>query len=276
MKPRSERGPASACRRRALPLSHPDQPLTSTFGARAGTHAAVVGNLDLQLRSRAAQTGADPRARCVPEHIRECLLEDSEGRQRPPRGEVIQLAIDMQVHLEARAAHLSDEVFNTLKRQRRARSDPLAVGPEESKQPMHLLHRVAADALHGQQRLSLACLLRGKQPAYRACLDSHHADAVADHVVELPRDAGSLLGHSDLGLLVPLALQLRGSRLQPIRLEAHHAYGAAHGQRHEHRSCVPEEIGHFPTGSPHARHRVGSKGGPRPRQDAANGSMRAQ
>ena len=189
MKPRSGAARPPACRRRALPApaSRPTPDLHLRSACR--DPPAVVGNLDLQLCSRASQTGADPRARCVPEHIRESLLEDAEGRQRPPRGEVIQFAIDLEVHLEARAAHLSDEVFNTLKRQRRARSDPLAVGAEESKQPMHLLHRVAAHALHGQQRISLARLLRGKQPAYRACLHSHHADAVADHVVELPRDA---------------------------------------------------------------------------------------
>ena len=54
-------------------------------------------------------------------------------------------------------------------------------------------------------------------------LDDHDADVVGDHVVQLPGDAGSLLGHGLGRLLLPLALELHGPVFQLPRVRPAYA-----------------------------------------------------
>jgi hypothetical protein len=81
---------------------------------------------------------------------------------------------------------------------------------------------------------ALVLLLGSQQAPDRACLETHHADAVADHVVQLARDPGPLVGDRRAGLLVALALELSGPRLQHVGLQAHDPDRCADEQRQHH------------------------------------------
>ena len=75
-------------------------------------------------------------------------------------------------------------------------------------EPPHLGERLATGLLDGEQRLTLALLLRRQPPADGARLHRHHADRVGKHVVQLARDPVPLLRNREphflLGPVRPL------------------------------------------------------------------------
>ena len=87
---------------------------------------------------------------------------------------------------------------------------------EDADQPSHLGERLAACLLDDLERLALALLLRLEQPAHTSRLHGHHADAVADDVVELARDPRTLLGHRCARLLLACPLESLGTLLRLV------------------------------------------------------------
>ena len=121
----------------------------------------------------------------------------------------------MELDVEPGATHVGHEVVHAAQRRQRT-AGPLPVVAQEPEQAAHIGDRVATAALDGQQHLALGDLLGPQHTPHRSGLHSHHADAVADHVVQLACDASPLLGQGHATL-----------RLEAIGLEAHDAHGPA-------------------------------------------------
>src|SRR5581483_9609080 len=98
---------------------------------------------------------------------------------------------------------------------------------EDSYHPPHLRERVTARLLDDEQRLEQLLLVGLEPPPHRRRLDRHHADAVADHVVELAGDPGALLRDGAPRLLLPLRLRLLGQASRSIGLAQASAEGEA-------------------------------------------------
>src|SRR5205823_14361220 len=92
----------------------------------------------------------------------------------------------------------------------------LLVGAQQAEQAPHLAYRLATGALNLQQRVVLAPLILPQDAAHRTGLHAHHADAVGDHIVQLPCDPPALLGDGSTRMLIPSALELRGSRVEHL------------------------------------------------------------
>ena len=86
------------------------------------------------------------------------------------------------------------------------RARRLLRAPEHADHAPHLGQRLAAGLLDDEQGLALLLLVGLEEPARRRRLDGHHADAVADDVVELARDPAALVGDGELCPLGALSL----------------------------------------------------------------------
>ena len=84
--------------------------------------------------------------------------------------------------------------------------------------PPHLGERLATGLLDDLQRLAFLVLVRLEQPAHGRGLHRHHADAVADDVVQLAGDPRALLGDGEACLLLALQLGLLGKPARHVGL----------------------------------------------------------
>jgi hypothetical protein len=121
-----------------------------------------------------------------------------------------------------------------LRRERRGLVPVLTQHPD---QPAHLGQRLAAGLFDGQERIALSVLGGRQQSSHRRRLHGHDTHAVGDHVVQLARDAGPLLGDG----LPRVAL----SRLFQLRRPFFGCFGSR-------RAGAPGE-----TGQPHDREQTG-------------------
>src|SRR5438105_7647464 len=90
--------------------------------------------------------------------------------------------------------------------------------PQHPDHPPHLRECLAPGSLDGEQRLALALLLRPKQPPHSRCLHCHHADAVADDVVQFTRNARAFLRNGVSRTLLAFAFRPYGPLPRLVRL----------------------------------------------------------
>ena len=222
-------------------LAHPDQAVAAAVGRPRGPRVAAVDDLDLELRRGAPQTAST----CAPGACLSTLVSASwrirnaasarpaGGRPgRPPRA----------ARRRARRAAARPPGRRRAAPSASRRLGLGAVRAQDPEQPPHLADRVAPGPLDREQRLALALLLRRQQPPHGARLQAHHADAVADHVVQLACDPRPLGLHRRLRPLVALALELGGARLEHVDLEAHRPRRATHEQRDRDGDRVEREL----------------------------------
>ena len=88
-----------------------------------------------------------------------------------------------------------------------------ALWSEDPEQVAQLVQRLASRLLHRSHRLQGALRVLGGHGLGRARLHRHQAHPVGDHVVQLARDAGPLLGHDPAGLGGLFPQQLVGALL---------------------------------------------------------------
>ena len=86
--------------------------------------------------------------------------------------------------------------------------DAVALVAHRPEEAPHLRKRRAAGLFDALQRIPILVERLGQLVADGADLEHHHADRVGDDVVELARDAGTLLGHRDAGGRLAFALGL--------------------------------------------------------------------
>jgi hypothetical protein len=90
----------------------------------------------------------------------------------------------------------------------RAELEIFAVITHRVEQVTHLRQRFAPRMLYAPQRFTVLGQRYGEFVPDCADLEHHHADGVGDDVVQLARDPGAFLGHSDARGHIPLLLGL--------------------------------------------------------------------
>ena len=190
--------------------------MTAALSAAVARAVVADGQLDVAVVVANEHLGvAGPR---VLERVRQTFLHEPVGREVEAGRELHRVAFDLELDRQARLARLRDEPVEVLEARLRRESRCLLRPAQHADEPAHLGQRLAPGLLDDLQRLALALLLRLEQPAHARRLDGHHADAVADDVVELARDPRTLLGDGCARLLLACALESLGSLLRLVGL----------------------------------------------------------
>ena len=111
-----------------------------------------------------------------------------------------------------------EELLEVLQARLRRQRRRLFGAAQYADHPPHLGERLATGLLDDLQRLAFLVLVRLEQPAHGRGLHRHHADAVADDVVQLAGDPGALLGDGEACLLLTLQLGLVGKPARHVGL----------------------------------------------------------
>jgi len=91
-----------------------------------------------------------------------------------------------------------------------------------------LAQRLATAGFNRQQCLGRAVGVFAQLRARRASLDDHHAHAVRDHVVQLVRDASTLLGSRNAQAQLAFVLQTDRALFEHVCAKLAVAHGIAH------------------------------------------------
>jgi hypothetical protein len=120
-------------------------------------------------------------------------------------------AIDVHGDVHPRRADVGHERVETLPH----RPGPTRVILAQQRQhALHLPDRLMSRALDHLQGVIGAFGVLAQDPLSATCLDRHHADVMAEHIVQLPGDPQALLSGGLLRAALALELQLGGSRRQ--------------------------------------------------------------
>ena len=90
-----------------------------------------------------------------------------------------------------------------------------------------LAERLTATCFDRQQGFGGAVGIASQQRTRRAGLNNHDADAVCHHIVQLARDALTLIATGEPHIQVTFAFQLLGARAERVGLEVALMHGAA-------------------------------------------------
>ena len=132
-----------------------------------------------------------------------CTMRYAERSSGARQGD--RLAVHVESYVEPRGANVSRQGLQVVQPGTRRELEQVVALPQRTQQPAHLGERRTAGLLDVPQRLPL--LGRGRHPVpHRPDLEDHHAHRVGDHVVELARHPGPLLGHRHPGRRLPLPL----------------------------------------------------------------------
>ena len=143
--------------------------------------------------------------------VRQAFLNEAVRGQVDPRRKLRRIAFDLELDGQARLPRLRDEAVQVLEAGLWGKGRRFLGAPQDADEPAHLGERLAAGLLDDLERLTFLFLIGLEAAADGACLDGHHAHAVADDVVQLARDPRALLGNRGDGLGFPLALELIGA-----------------------------------------------------------------
>ena len=156
----------------------------------------------------------------VLDRVGQPLLDEPVGGEVDARRQRLGRPLDPELDGQPELARVRDQPVQVLEARLGCERGRLLRAPEHADHAPHLGERLAAGLLDDEQGLALLLLVRLEEPPRRRRLDGHHADAVADDVVELPRDAAALVGDGELRLLDPLSLGPLEAFLRHLRLVA--------------------------------------------------------
>src|SRR5262249_49838360 len=166
----------------------------------------IVAHHDLDLGVAVADDHLGAGCVRVLDRVRQSFLNEAVCRQIDPGWQCATSSGATQLARPAGLAclfHQPVEMFEArLRRQRGCLLRP----PEHTDHAAHLRQGFPARALDDQQRLALALLVGTQQAAHARRLHRHDTDAVADDVVQLARDARTLLGDGISRTLFALTL----------------------------------------------------------------------
>ena len=118
--------------------------------------------------------------------------------------------------------------------------------PEHAHHPPHLGKRLAPCLLDDHQRFTHLLLVGLEQTPHRGRLHRHHADAVPDHVVELARDPGPLVGDGTSRPFLTLPFGEGGPLLRLVDLAVLAADGEPDDPGDGEGDHVPREVAELP------------------------------
>src|SRR5437763_3147952 len=185
-------------------LAHADEAV-STLVAVAPARAVVAhGELDVPVAV------ADEHLRLagsrVLQRVRQALLDEPVLGEVDSGRQLLRRAFDAQLDRKPSVACMLDELVEVLEARLRGEGRRLFGPAKDADHPPHLRERLAAGLLDDQQGLTLLLLVRPEQPPRRRGLHGHHADAVADDVMQLAGDPRALVRHRQASPFLPLAL----------------------------------------------------------------------
>src|SRR2546423_2924772 len=175
------------------PLAHADEAV-SALVAVAPTRA-VVAHRQLDVAVAVADEHLGVCRAGVLDRIREPLLDEAVGGQVDTGGKLYGLSLDVQLHRKTSLARFLDQALELLEGGLRGERGRLLWPAEDAYHAPHLGERLAARLLDDEQGRVLLLLVGLQEPPDRGGLHGHHADAVADDVVQLACDARPFFGH---------------------------------------------------------------------------------
>ncbi len=186
-------------------LAHANQPVSCAHELMAcQSTRAVVANLQLKRVRRERNGHRRARRPSVLDRVGQRLLHHPEREQLDRRRQPTLLPHDLQ--LDGKSGRLrplgqAPELIEA----RCPGSDQIRVtAPKHTNHPSQLLEGVPPRRLYRSQRSGRSSGITTGDLAGRHGLDHHHAEAVRQHIVDLPRDSGPLLsgGHPSPHLLL--------------------------------------------------------------------------
>src|SRR5919201_7100442 len=185
-------------------LAHADEAVSALVAAAPARAVVAHGELDVPV-AVANEHLRLMRPRVL-EAVRQALLDEPVRGEVDPGRKLLGRAFDAELDRKPRFACLLDELVEVLEARLRGEGGGLFGPAEDADHPAHLRERLAAGLLDDQQGLTLLLLVRPEQPPRRRSLHGHHADAVADDVVQLAGDPRALVRHCQPRPFLPLAL----------------------------------------------------------------------
>src|ERR671937_64382 len=185
-------------------LAHADEAVSALVAVAAAR--TVVAHRQLDVAVAVANDDLGPLRPGVLERIREPLLDEPVSGEVDAGRKLSRGAFDPQLHREPSLARLLDQPLELLETGLRGERGRLLGPAEDADHAPHLRERLTARSLDHEQSLPLALLVGLQEPPDGGGLDGHHADAVADHVVELACDARPFLEHRQPRLFLSLTL----------------------------------------------------------------------
>src|SRR5919201_4775307 len=185
-------------------LAHVDEAVSALVAVAPARAVVAHGELDVPVA-----VANEPLRRMRPrvlEAVRQALLDEPVRGEVDPGRKLLGRAFDAELDRKPRFACLLDELVEVLEARLRGEGGGLFGPAEDADHPAHLRERLAAGLLDDQQGLTLLLLVRPEQPPRRRSLHGHHADAVADDVVQLAGDPRALVRHCQTSPFLALAL----------------------------------------------------------------------
>ena len=184
--------------------------MTGLLGGR-GWSLAIIGDVQSESVGVVVDDNARPRRSGVLEGVRERLLDNAvggqveAGRQRPRPA--LHPDLDFDAGLLYGLGEGRKIVQSRLRRQRWR-----VIVAQDAKEAAQLGQRLPAGLLHSQEGRHSPIRVVGQLHPGGSRVHGHNADAVCDHVVQLPRDSAALGGGCSLGALLVVPLKLDGAR----------------------------------------------------------------
>src|SRR5207253_1996498 len=120
------------------------------------------------------------------------LLQDPVAGQVDPSRKLLQIAAHAEPYAKPGVLHLLDELLDAAQGGSWL-PDSIVSWSQQTNQAAHLADGLPPRPLDSEQGIALAPLILTQHAAHGPSLDAHHADAVADHVMQLTRDPSALL-----------------------------------------------------------------------------------
>ena len=198
-----------------------------------------------------ADHDAHLRTGCVAQCVGQALLHHAEGQVRDRLRDTVAVALEPTGDVEPAAASAGDHLVD--QREVGPATPVVLAAAEQLDEPLEVLGPLPSGLGDGREGLLGPSGVGVDEALPGSGLDHHHADRVADDVVQLAGDPGSLVPQGDLGEELPLVLELLGAHGQLV--------GGLLAQS-QHRAGDVRRHGEHQRSDPAARSRRGSRTAP--------------
>jgi hypothetical protein len=182
----------------------------------AAGHRPRIRDLDLEAAVIEADGHAGACMACVSKRVHQRLLDDPVRGQVDPGRELDRLPFGHQLDWQTGITNLPDEAIEVAQARLRREHGGLVRRSEDIHQAAHLVERLAAGRLDGNESLDRLVGIRRQRPPPATRLEDDHADRVGNDVVQLASDPSPLVGHRPPGFLVPPPFEVDRASLELV------------------------------------------------------------